>query len=81
MAAKNLFHFVFDAELEFFKPDFFEEVFCTNVGGAGDSLELFFVCGMLLNQLLIFGVPIQQEIPGIPLQNGHASSSCVVVAT
>jgi hypothetical protein len=74
-AAKDLLHLVLDAELEFLELNFFEEVFCADVGGFGDFLELLFVCAMLLHQLLKFEVPIQQEIPWIPLQNGHASSS------
>jgi hypothetical protein len=77
LAFQQLLHLVFYAKFEFFKPDFFEEVFRTEVRREGQALEFCFVLRVLFGQLLIFGIRIEILITGIPLQTGHASSCCV----
>jgi hypothetical protein len=43
-------------KLEFFQPDFFDEVFGVEVGGLREFLEFGFVLLMLFGQTLILGV-------------------------
>jgi hypothetical protein len=44
----NPFHLVFTEELHFLELDFFEEVFGTEVGSPGDSLQFAIVFPVLL---------------------------------
>lgn len=68
----NTFHLVFYVELQFFQPDFFDEVFGIQVGGLREFLKFCFVLMVLLGQTLVFGVCIEYYVPRAPLRSCHA---------
>src|SRR5690348_17438378 len=71
----NALHLVLAVELHLLQLDFFQEVFGTEVGCRGDSLQFCFVFRVLLGQTLILGVCIEEYVPRCPLRCCHASSS------
>jgi hypothetical protein len=68
----NPLHLVFAVQFHLLELDFFEEVFRTEVGGPGDSLQLDIVLLVLLGQTLVFGVCLENYVPRCPRDACHA---------
>jgi hypothetical protein len=71
-AGRNTFHLILALQLHFLEIHFFEEGFRTEVRICGDSLKFRFVLRMLLGQTLILGVCVEEYVPRVASQTGHA---------